>query len=161
MLHSRLTTLIVLSFSSFTFAQTRGGGERGLNVPDFCVPPGYRVTLLAAKPTDESTSAPERQKIWKFDLKGENKKLFCTGVRNTEKLRIRPGTKEIYGCDHGSDNFGLTLGEKKGYQPLTDAMPPCEFNHYVEGGFYGHPFVVGNKVPRPEFEKKEDILDLV
>jgi glucose/arabinose dehydrogenase len=40
-------------------------------------------------------------------------------------------------------------------------MPPCEFNHYIQGGFYGHPFVVGNKVPRPEFEKKEDILELV
>jgi glucose/arabinose dehydrogenase len=280
MLHFRLSTLIVVSLCSLTFAQTRGGGERGPNVPDFWIRPGYRVTLAADKLpearfmefddkgtlylsqpgagsittlidkdkdgtyeilgkfitnkktahgmcwhdgwlyftqsgaihkardtngdgvadevqtiipedslprggghwwrsilvtddamytsigdstnlTDESASAPERQKIWKFDLKGENKKLFATGVRNTEKLRIRPGTKEIYGCDHGSDNFGLALGEKKGYQPLTDSMPPCEFNHYVEGGFYGHPFVVGNKVPRPEFEKKEDILELV
>jgi glucose/arabinose dehydrogenase len=111
--------------------------------------------------TDESSSNPDRQKIWKFDLKGENKKVFATGVRNTEKLRMRPGTNEIYGCDHGSDNFGLPLGEKKGYQPLTDAQPPCEFNHYVEGGFYGHPFVVGEKIPRPEFQKKEDILELV
>jgi glucose/arabinose dehydrogenase len=280
MLHFRHIALIVLSLSSFTFAQNRGGGERGPNVPDFWVRAGYRVTLAAEKLnkprfmefddkgtlfvsfpgagnvlaltdkdkdgifetntrfitgkkdchamqfkddwlyfsqtgaihkardtngdgvaddvetiipegalprggghwwrsilvtddaiytsigdstnlTDESGSAPERQKIWKFDLQGKNKKIFATGVRNTEKLLVRPGTKEIYGCDHGSDNFGLALGEKKGYQPLTDVMPPCEFNHYVEGGFYGHPFVVGMKVPRPEFQKKEDILDLV
>jgi glucose/arabinose dehydrogenase len=280
MLHPRATVLIVLSLSSTIFAQIRGGGELGPNVPPFWVRPGYRVTLAAEKLgesrfmefddkgtlhlsqpgagsivtltdknktgayeilgkfitgkktahgmcwhdgwlyfsqsgaihkardtngdgvadetvtiipeeslprggghwwrsilvtddaiftsigdstnlTDESASAPERQKIWKFDLEGKNKKLFASGVRNTEKLRIRPGTKEIYGCDHGSDNFGLPLGEKKGYQPLTDMMPPCEFNHYVEGGFYGHPFVVGNKVPRPEFQKKDDILELV
>lgn len=280
MLHFRHSVLLVLALSTSAFAQARGGGERGDNVPDFWIRPGYRVTLAADKLpearfmefddkgtlylsqpgagtistlvdknkdgtyevlgkfitgkktvhgmcwhngwmyftqsgaihrgrdtngdgaadevetiipedslprggghwwrsilvtddaiytsigdstnlTDESASAPERQKIWRFDLKGENKTLFASGVRNTEKLRIRPGTKEIYGCDHGSDNFGLALGEKKGYQPLTDSMPPCEFNHYVQGGFYGHPFVVGNKVPRPEFEKKEDILELV
>jgi glucose/arabinose dehydrogenase len=138
----------------------RGGGHwwRSILVTDDAI---YTSIGDSTNLTDESASAPERQKIWKFDLKGENKKLFATGIRNTEKLRIRPGTKEIYGCDHGSDNFGLPLGEKKGYQPLTDSMPPCEFNHYVEGGFYGHPFVVGNKIPRPEFEKKEDILELV
>jgi glucose/arabinose dehydrogenase len=138
----------------------RGGGHwwRSILVTDDAL---YTSIGDSTNLTDESASAPQRQKIWKFDLKGENKKLFATGVRNTEKLRIRPGTKEIYGCDHGSDNFGLALGEKKGYQPLTDNMPPCEFNHYVEGGFYGHPFVVGNKIPRPEFEKKDDILELV
>jgi len=276
----RLIPCILLALSSFTFAQTqaRGGGERGPNVPDFWIRPGYRVTLAADKLpearfmefddkgnlylsqpgagsistltekngvyeiknkfitnkktahgmcwrdgwlyftqtgaihrardtnndgvaddvetiipedalprggghwwrsilvtddsiytsigdsgnlTDETASNPQRQKIWKFDLKGENKTLFASGVRNNEKLRVRPGTKEIYGCDHGSDNFGLPLGEKKGYQPLTDSVPPCEFNHYVQGGFYGHPFVVGNKIPRPEFEKKEDILELI
>lgn len=103
----------------------------------------------------------ERQKIWKFSLDGENKTLWASGIRNTEKLRFRPGTSELWGCDHGSDNFGAKLGEKTGrLQPVTDLNPPCEFNHYTEGGFYGHPFITGNKVPRIEFHDRPDIIDL-
>lgn len=103
----------------------------------------------------------DRQKIWKFSLDGENKSLWCSGIRNTEKLRLRPGTGELWGCDHGSDNFGQKLGEKTGVsQPITDLNPPCEFNRYTEGGFYGHPFITGNRVPRIEFQDREDIVDL-
>jgi glucose/arabinose dehydrogenase len=108
--------------------------------------------------TDETDT--ERQKIWKFDLDGGNKTLFCSGIRNNEKLQLRPGTDEVWGCDHGSDWFGRPLGESSGNQPVTDANPPDEFNHYVEGGFYGHPFVVGNVVPRIEYQDRTDIIDL-
>lgn len=109
--------------------------------------------------TDET--ATERQKIWRFNLDGSGKRLHSSGIRNTEKLRLRPGTNEIWGADHGSDNFGKPLGEAAGSrQPVTDANPPCEFNRYVEGGFYGHPFVVGNKLPRIEYQKRSDILEL-
>jgi glucose/arabinose dehydrogenase len=55
----------------------------------------------------------------------------------------------------------MSYGENGGKQPITDALPPCEFNHYVAGGFYGHPFVVGNRIPRPEHAKRPDILDQV
>ena len=30
----------------------------------------------------------------------------------------------------------------------------------MEGGFYGHPFITGNKVPRIEFQNRPDIIDL-
>ncbi|MHC4266668.1 MAG: PQQ-dependent sugar dehydrogenase, partial [Planctomycetota bacterium] len=36
----------------------------------------------------------ERQKIWSFKLDGSDKKLFASGLRNTEKLVVRPGTDE-------------------------------------------------------------------
>lgn len=105
--------------------------------------------------------ATEREKIYRFNLDGSGKRLFCSGIRNTEKLRLRPGTQEVWGCDHGSDNYGRDLGEKEGtLQPVTDENPPCEFNHYVQGGFYGHPFIVGNHLPRLEFMKRPDILEL-
>lgn len=99
----------------------------------------------------------ERQKIWKYNLDGSSKTLFAEGIRNTEKLRLRPGTNEVYGADHGSDNFGRSLGEKPGNQPVTDQIPPCEFNHYEAGKFYGHPFIVGNGMPRPEYTNRPDI----
>ncbi|MBL8745357.1 MAG: PQQ-dependent sugar dehydrogenase [Phycisphaerae bacterium] len=109
--------------------------------------------------TDESGT--DRQKIWRFNLDGSGKTLFASGIRNTEKLRFRPGTEEIWGIDHGSDNFGKALGERTGsVQPVTDFNPPDELNKYVEGGFYGHPFITGYRLPRYEFRERRDIVDL-
>src|SRR2546426_12614267 len=62
MLHSRAISVIILSLTSSTLAQNRGGGERGPNVPDFWVRPGYGVTLAAEK-------LPEARFI-EFDDKG-------------------------------------------------------------------------------------------
>jgi len=109
--------------------------------------------------TDQAET--KREKIYTYSLDGKDEKLFCSGLRNTEKLVVRPGTDEIWGMDHGSDNFGKALGEDTGKkQPITDYNPPCEMNRYVEGGFYGHPFITGNRVPRYEFASRKDIVDL-
>jgi glucose/arabinose dehydrogenase len=108
--------------------------------------------------TDEADN--DRQKIWRFDPKGGGKTLFATGIRNTEELQFRPGTTEVWGFDHGSDNIGAKFGETKDKLPITDVNPPEEFNHYVEGAFYGHPFVAGRRHVRPEFADRKDIVDL-
>ncbi len=105
-------------------------------------------------------TASDREKIWHYSLDGTTRQLFASGIRNTEKLLIRPGTHEIYGCDQGSDWFGQKLGDHEGYQPITDEYPPDEFNHYVKGGFYGHPFVVGRRMPRFEYQGRPDILQI-
>lgn len=102
----------------------------------------------------------DRKTIYRFAPDGSNKTVFATGIRNTEKLQLRPGTKEVWGVDHGSDWFGKTFGDEKGNQPITDLNPPEELNHYVEGGFYGHPYLVGNRVPRPEFHDRRDLHEL-
>jgi len=103
----------------------------------------------------------EREKIWFYSPDGKTRKVWATGVRNTEKLRFRPGTTELWGSDHNSDNLGKPWGESKEKgQPFTDAQPPEEFNHYIEGGFYGHPFIEGNRVPRPEYLNRPDIVEL-
>jgi glucose/arabinose dehydrogenase len=107
--------------------------------------------------TDQTST--DRQKIWHYDLNGKNKTLFISGIRNTEKLQYRPGTKEIWGADHGSDNFGHKFGERAGRnQPITNLNPPDEFNHYVKGHFYGHPFITGLNMPRPEYADRPDLL---
>jgi len=105
-------------------------------------------------------TATERQKIWRFNKDGSGKTLFASGIRNTEKLRLRPGTSEVWGADHGSDWFGRPLGDRVGFQPITDYNPPDELNHYEQGKFYGHPFVVGSKIPRIEYQNRKDILEL-
>ncbi len=110
--------------------------------------------------TDETDT--DRQKIWTFALDGSDKRLFSSGIRNTEKLVVRPGTDEVWGMDHGSDWFGRPLEKNAGgdAQPITDLNPPDEMNHYVEGGFYGHPFIVGSRIPRYEYTDRDDIVEL-
>jgi len=103
----------------------------------------------------------DRQKLFRYKLDGSNKTPWSSGVRNTEKLRMRPGTTEIWGCDHGSDNFGKDLGESFPRNiPITDHFPPDELNRYDEGDFYGHPFLVGKRVPRIEYQDHPKLLEL-
>ena len=102
----------------------------------------------------------DRQKVWFYSLDGQNKTMWAGGLRNTEKLSFRPGTQEVWGADHGSDNFGKELGENGGNQPVTDKVPPCEFNRYDKDAFYGHPFIIATGVPRPEFRDHKDILEI-
>lgn len=119
--------------------------------------------------TDETRT--DRQKLFTFRLDGSGKRLIASGIRNTEKLRFRPRvapdgavtlTDEVWGVDHGSDNYGREFGERGGSrgQPVTDVWPPDEFNKYDEGKFYGHPYVTGRGLPRLEHRYNDDILDL-
>ncbi len=63
--------------------------------------------------------------------------------------------------DHGSDWFGGGLETKaKAGQPITDLNLPDEMNRYVEGGYYGHPFIVGHRGPRYECLQRPDIVEL-
>ncbi len=108
--------------------------------------------------TDEPIDASERKKIWSFALDGTDKKLFASGIRNTEKLVVRPGTDEIWGVDHDIDAMGGKFeADKKNGQPFTDHNPPAELNHYKEGGFYGHPWIVGKNQPNLLFLDHPDL----
>jgi glucose/arabinose dehydrogenase len=110
--------------------------------------------------TDEPADASERRKIWSFALDGSDKKLFASGLRNTEKLAIRPGTDEIWGVDHDIDLMAAKLeGDKKFGQPITDHNPPAELNHYVEGAFYGHPWLVGKNQPNLNFLSEPKLVE--
>jgi glucose/arabinose dehydrogenase len=116
----------------------------------------YTAIGCSGNITDETDT--ERLKIWSFKLDGTDKQLYCGGLRNTEKLVNRPGTNEIWGMDHGSDWFGRVMEKKEDQgQPITDVNPPCEMNKYIKDGFYGHPYITGNRVPRYEYMDRPDI----
>jgi glucose/arabinose dehydrogenase len=109
--------------------------------------------------TDEPIEATERKKIWSFAMDGSDKKLFASGVRNTERLVVRPGTDEIWGVDHDVDMMAWKMeGDRKNGQPITDHNPPAELNHYVEGGFYGHPWIVGMNQPNLNFLDNSNLI---
>lgn len=113
--------------------------------------------------TDEPIDASERKKIWSFKLNGTDKKLFASGIRNSEKLVIRPGTDEIWGVDHDIDQmaWGMEGKLERGAmeQPITDHNPPAELNHYEEGKFYGHPWVIGKNMPNLMFLDHPKLMD--
>jgi glucose/arabinose dehydrogenase len=122
------------------------------------VTPEYIYTGIGDSQNISEETDSDRQKIWRYSLSGAEKTLFAGGVRNTEKLRLRPGTLEVWGIDHGSDWYGKEFGENEETgQPITDMNPPDEFNRYEAGGFYGHPYIAGT-TPRKEFASKEDIV---
>ena len=135
----------------------QGGGHwwRSILVAD----DGFFTSIGESQNASDETGT-DRQKIWKYSLDGKTRELWSSGIRNTEKLRFRPGTSGVYGCDHGSDWYGKSLGEDKDVQPVTNRKPDDEFNHYVEGGFYGHPFIVSDGLPRLEYKDRPDILEL-
>ena len=109
--------------------------------------------------TDEPIEASERKKIWSFALDGTDKKLFASGIRNTEKFAVRPGTDEIWGVDHDIDMIGAKFeGDRKQGQPFTDHLGPAELNLYKEGGFYGHPWIVGKNQPNLLFLDNTNLL---
>ena len=112
--------------------------------------------------TDEPIDVNDRKKIWTFALDGSDKQLFSTGLRNTEEFAVRPGTDEIWGVDHDIDTIAEIYEgkEKKFGQAITDHNPPAELNHYVQGGFYGHPYIVGMNVPNFNFLDRPDIAEL-
>ena len=112
--------------------------------------------------TDEPIDEGERKKIWTFALDGSDKQLFSSGLRNTEEFAIRPGTDEVWGVDHDIDTIAEKFEgkEKKFGQAITDHNPPAELNHYVKGGFYGHPYIVGKNVPNFNFIDRPDIAEL-
>lgn len=135
-----------------------GGG--GHNLRSILVADDGFFTSIGDSGNATDETATDRQKIWFYSLDGKTRRLWASGLRNTEKLRFRPGTDEVWGADHGSDQWGAALGETSGRQPFTDVNPPDEFNRYDEGGFYGHPFIIGDRVPRNEYRNRTDIVSL-
>ena len=135
----------------------RGGGHPFIGI----VFTKDALYLTSSDPQNMTDALPsDRKSIWRFDRDGKAKRQFITGVRNTEKLRLRPGTEELWGVDHGTDNFGKTYGEERGKQPITDLLPGEELNFFEEGKFYGHPFISNNHIVRPEYADRKDIVDL-
>ncbi len=149
----------------------RGGGHpfRGVLVTD------EHIYITVSDPTNMTADLEsDRKKIYRFAYSGEGKagerETFVGGIRNTEKLQHRIHkdgslTHEIWGSDHGSDWFGAPYGDEQqrrgfGNQPITDLNPPDELNKFVEGGFYGHPYLMARREPRPEFVDRPDLHEL-
>lgn len=127
---------------------------------------GGRVLITVSDPQNMTSELDtDRKTVFAFDLDGSNRRVFAKGIRNTEKLRHRIAadgseTDEVWGADHGSDNFGRAYGDNRESQPITDLNPPDELNHLEEGKFYGHPYLMADRTPRPEYVDRDDLHEL-
>ena len=139
-----------------------GGGHpfRGVLVePD-------RILITVSDPGNMTAELDsDRKTLYSFAPDGSGREVFAHGIRNTEKIRHRVGsdgeeTAEVWGADHGSDWFGRAYGDRRGSQPITDHNPPDELNHLEEGKFYGHPYLMADLTPRPEFVDRDDLHEL-
>lgn len=78
-----------------------------------------------------------RAAVLRFRPDGSAGEIFARGLRNAVGLDWHPVTGDLYVTDNGRDLLG-------------DDFPPCELNRVEHGGFYGWPFVNGNRVLDPD-----------
>ena len=150
----------------------RGGGHpfRGVLVTD------SHIYITVSDPQNMTAELDsDRKTLYRFSYTGNGeagrREVYATGIRNTEKLQHRiekdgSVTSEIWGSDHGSDMLGVPYGDRPdrrgsgGSQPITDLNPPDELNKFVQDGFYGHPYLMADRTPRPEFVNRPDLHNL-
>ena len=78
-----------------------------------------------------------RAAMHRFKADGSEFETFATGLRNSVDFDWAPWDNQLYATDNGRDLLG-------------DAIPPCELNRVVKGGFYGWPYSWGNRQPDPD-----------
>lgn len=78
-----------------------------------------------------------RAAIVRYRPDGSGEEIFATGLRNAVGFDFYPQDGTLYATDNGRDLLG-------------DDFPPCEWNRVEKGGFYGWPFVNGDRVADPD-----------
>lgn len=75
---------------------------------------------------------PENATLLVANPDGSNRRTYAEGLRNTIGFDWHPGSKQLWGMDHGSDWRG-------------DDQPPEELNQIVAGGNYGWPWCYADR----------------
>ncbi len=70
----------------------------------------------------------ERAIIEQYDLNGQNRRIYATGIRNAVGMTLHPVTNRLWANTNGSDNQG-------------NDVPPEWIDLVRDGGYYGYPFV--------------------
>lgn len=103
------------------------GGQHDNRVIAFG-PDGMLYISVGSDCNDCKETNGENATILQVTPDGKSRKIFARGLRNTIGFDWQPQTKEIWGCDNGTDWRG-------------DTIPHEELNRIVQGGDYGWPQV--------------------
>lgn len=83
---------------------------------------------------------PRAATMLRAGLDGSKLEVFARGLRNTIGFGWHPGSGQLWGFDHGSDQRG-------------DDQPPEELNYLRPQGNYGWPFCFGEQKPDVYFSQ--------
>lgn len=94
-------------------------------------PDGWLYVSVGSTCNDCEESSPESATILRMKPDGSGREIIATGLRNTIGFAWRPGTRELWGWDHGVDWLG-------------DDAQREELNRIEPGKKYGWPYVLGD-----------------
>lgn len=102
-------------------------------------PDGMLYISVGSDCNDCGETNPEHATLLQVKPDGSSRRVFARGLRNTIGFDWQPVTKEIWGCDNGTDWRG-------------DEIPPEELNKITDEGDYGWPLVFGKQQVDPSRE---------
>ena len=120
-----------LSDTTTIFNDLPDGGQHDNRVLNFG-PDGLLYISIGSDCNDCQETNPEHATIVQVSANEQSRKIFARGLRNTIGFDWNPQTKEMWGCDNGTDWRG-------------DTIPGEELNKITEGGNYGWPQVYGKQ----------------
>jgi hypothetical protein len=95
--------------------------------------PDGQLYISVGSIDDDPPAADPDSGIYRYNPDGSGKHKLATGLRNTVGLAWDPVGGGLWGDDNGSDDLGRDL-------------PHDELNLLVDGGDYGWPYCVDNKI---------------
>ncbi|MXV52393.1 glucose dehydrogenase [Pedobacter sp. HMF7647] len=101
---------------------------------------GKLYMTVGSSCNDCGETNPEHATMLVMNANGSDRRIFARGLRNTIGFDWQPQTKQIWGCDNGTDWRG-------------DEIPPEELNQISEGKNYGWPQVFGKQ--QPDYTREE------
>ena len=139
------------------FPRAAGIRSKGLLVTDTNI---YATSSDPTNMTEELNT--DRKTIYIFDINGKNKQVFCTGIRNTEKLRYPPGHDRNLGLRSrlGQLRQDLRRNDPARISPSPISIRPKNSIFTSKAVSTAIRIIIGNRVPRPEFAKRPDIIQL-
>lgn len=120
-----------LSDTTTVFKDLPDGGQHDNRCLGFG-PDNLLYISVGSDCNDCAETNPEHATIVQVSADEKSRKIYARGLRNTIGFDWQPQTKELWGCDNGTDWRG-------------DTIPPEELNKIVEGGNYGWPLIYGKQ----------------
>lgn len=95
-------------------------------------PDGLMYVTVGSTCNDCRDANPENATIVRAQPDGSGRHVYARGLRNTIGFGWHPGSRQLYGFDHGSDYHG-------------DDTPPEELNAILPNKHYGWPFCYADR----------------
>jgi glucose/arabinose dehydrogenase len=94
---------------------------------------------------NDGVANPVRGAIYQYNADGTAGRLFATGLRNAEGIRVVPGTADLWAAVNNRDNIAYPADDGSGQYgqvipAFVDNHPPDEFTRVIDGGNSGWPY---------------------